>query len=142
MKRCLFALLTVLLPLNTKESMSIPRRIPLEDFFRNPEKANFQLSPKGDFISYTAPYKGRMNLFVRPVANDTAIQLTFETDRDIRAYFWANNKRILFLKDNGGDENYKLYGVNTDGTDYKCLTDFDGVRTEIIDDLEDIEDEV
>ncbi|MCX7987476.1 MAG: S9 family peptidase, partial [Bacteroidales bacterium] len=46
------------------------------------------------------------------------------------------------LKDNGGDENYKLYGVNTDGTDYKCLTDFDGVRTEIIDDLEDIEDEV
>ncbi len=123
-------------------SMNAPRRIPLEDFFRNPEKANFQLSPQGNFISYTAPYKGRMNIFVRPVRVDTPVQLTFETDRDIRWYFWANNKRILFLKDNGGDENYKLYAVNIDGSDYKCLTDFEGVRTEIIDDLEDIEDEV
>jgi dipeptidyl aminopeptidase/acylaminoacyl peptidase len=141
MKVCIFSVVTVLLSLNLI-AMNVPRRIPLEDFFRNPEKANFQLSPQGDYISYTAPYKGRMNIFVRPAEADTPVQITFETDRDIRAYFWANNRRILFLKDNGGDENYKLYGVNIDGSDFKCLTDFDGVRTEIIDDLEDIEDEV
>ncbi len=144
MKRFFLFTFIVILSVNwlNGQDMSKTRRIPLEDFFRNPEKANFQLSPDGNYFSYTAPYQGRMNIFVQKADSDSAIRITSETDRDIRSYFWANNQRILFLKDNGGDENFKLYGVNIDGTNYKCLTDFDKVRTQIIDDLEDIEDEV
>ncbi len=121
--------------------MNVPH-LPMEDFFRNPEKAAFQISPDGKYFSFSAPYKGRMNIFVQKIGEENEVRLTSEIDRDISSYFWANNNRILYLKDNGGDENFKLYGVNIDGSDLACLTEFDGVRTTIIDDLEDIDDEV
>jgi len=116
--------------------------IPLEDFFRNPEKTRYQISPDGKYYSYMAPYQNRMNVFVQERGKEESIRLTGETDRDIAAYFWPNNQQILFLKDDGGNENYKLYGVNIDGSNLVCFTDFENVRTQILDDLEDIEDEV
>lgn len=118
------------------------KQIPLEDFFKNPEKTSYQISPDGKYYSYKAPYEDRLNIFVVPVDGGEAIRLTSETDRSIAGYFWANNNRILYLKDNGGDENFWLYGVNIDGSDAKCYTGFEGVRTQIIDDLEDIPNEM
>ncbi|MDK2908641.1 MAG: hypothetical protein PWR20_208 [Bacteroidales bacterium] len=111
--------------------------LPLKDFFRNPEKTSYRISPDGKYYSWLAPYENRLNIFVQAIGSDSSIRLTSETDRDIAGYFWASGNRLLFLKDNGGDENYKLYGVNVDGTNLICLTDFPGVRTQIIDDLED-----
>jgi len=35
-----------------------------------------------------------------------------------------------------------LYGVNNDGSSLVCFIDFEGVRTQIIDDLPEIENEV
>lgn len=112
--------------------------IPLKDFFKNPERTAYKISPDGNFYSYLAPFESRMNIFVQEIGSDSAVRLTGETDRDIAGYFWANNSRLLYLKDSGGDENFKLYGVNTDDTQQICFTDFPGVRTQIIDDLEDI----
>lgn len=118
--------------------------IPLEDFFRNSEQTAFQLSPDGTYISYMAPYADRMNVFVRKVADTStpALRLTSETDRSVAGYMWADNGRILFMKDTDGDENYQLYGVNTDGTDLRAYTAFPGVRTTLIDDLEEQPDYV
>lgn len=118
------------------------RQIPLEDFFRNSPQAAFQLSPDGKHLSFMAPYQDRMNIFVRNLDKEEATQLTHETERSIDGYFWVDNTRILFMKDDGGDENYHLFGVNLDGSDLRCYTPFDGVRVRIIDDLEDIPDQV
>ncbi|NCA74793.1 MAG: S9 family peptidase [Alphaproteobacteria bacterium] len=124
-----------------KKPMQV-RQIPLEDFFKNPEKARYQISPDGKHFSFMAPYEKRMNLFVQEIGKDSAIRLTSEKDRDIAGYFWKNPNRIVFLKDTGGDENFKLYGVDIDGSDLKCFTDFPKVRTEIIDDLYEFPDEL
>ncbi len=113
------------------------RQIPLEDFFRNPEKSRFQISPDGKHYSFLAPWKDRMNIFVQEIGQDSAVRLTAETDRDISDYFWKNPGRILFLRDVGGDENWKLYGVNIDGSNLVCFTDFPKVRTEIINTMDD-----
>jgi dipeptidyl aminopeptidase/acylaminoacyl peptidase len=118
------------------------RQIPLEDFFRNPDKSRYQISPDGKHFSYMAPYEKRMNIFVQEIGKDSALRLTSETDRDIAGYFWKNPNRIVFLKDTGGDENFRLYGVNIDGSDLKCFTDFPKVRTEIFDNLYDFPDEM
>lgn len=112
--------------------------ISLEDFFRNSDRSGFQISPDGRHISFVAPYKDRMNIFVRPTDGGEELQITAETERSIAGYMWADNERLLFMKDMAGDENYRLYGVNLDGTDLRCYTDFPGVRTSIIDDLEDV----
>ena len=117
-------------------------QIPMEDFFKNPEKTSFQLSPNGEFYSYMAPYESRSNVFIQKAGSDSAIRITSETERDIAGYMWANNGRILYVKDTGGDENFHLYGVNIDGSDLKGLSVFDGVRTQLIDELEEQEDEV
>ena len=118
------------------------RQIPLEDFFRNPEKARYQISPDGKYFSYMAPYEKRMNIFVQQIGTDKAVRLTSEKDRDISGYFWKNPTRIVYLKDTGGDENFKLYGVSIDGSNLQCFTDFPKVRTEILDDLYDFPDEL
>jgi len=118
------------------------KQIPLEDFFKNPEKSSYQISPDGKYFSYMAPYKKRMNINIQKRGQDSVIRLTSETDRNIAGYFWANNDQILYMKDNGGDENYKIYLANINGEEPKCLTDFDGVRSSVINDLPDIPNEV
>ena len=125
-----------------KPALEKAPQIPMEDFFRNPEKTAFRLSPNGEYFSYLAPWESRLNVFVQKVGADSAVRITSETERDIAGYLWKGNNRILFLKDTGGDENFQLYGVNADGTEQKGLTVFEKVRTDLIDDLEDVDGEV
>jgi dipeptidyl aminopeptidase/acylaminoacyl peptidase len=128
---------------NTKQKINpivIAKQIPLEDFFKNPEKSSYQISPDGSFYSFMAPYKNRMNIFIQKIGDSSATQLTFEEARDIAGYFWPNDEQIVFLKDEGGDENFHLFGVNIDGSNPISFTDFDGVRAQIIDDLPDQKD--
>ena len=120
--------------------MVIAKQIPLEDFFKNPEKSSYQISPDGSFYSFMAPYKNRMNIFIQKIGDSSATQLTFEEARDIAGYFWPNNEQIVFLKDEAGDENFHLFGVNIDGSNPIGFTDFEGVRAQIIDDLPDQKD--
>ena len=118
----------------------IAKQIPLEDFFKNPEKSSYQISPNGSYYSYMAPYKNRMNIFIQKIGDSSATQLTFEEKRDISGYFWPNNEQLVFLKDDAGDENFHLFGVDIDGSNPISFTDFDGVRAQIIDDLPDQKD--
>jgi len=127
---------------NKDDEIMKAKQIPLEDFFKNPEKTSYKISPDGKYYSYMAPYEKRMNVFVQERGKDEVKRLTSETDRNIAGYFWPNNEQILYLKDNGGDENYKIYLANINGDEPTCLTDFDGVRSMIIDDLPDIPNEV
>ena len=39
--------------------------------------------------------------------------MTNERERPIRQYFWSpDSRRVLFIQDKGGDENFLLYGVD------------------------------
>ena len=48
-------------------------QVPLENFFKNPEKAGYQISPDGKYFSYMAPYENRLNLFVQEVGSDLSL---------------------------------------------------------------------
>ncbi len=140
-----FAITNVQAQQNNKAAMNntqAARLIPMKDFFRNSEKRSYQLSPDGNHISFMAPYKNRMNIFIQKMggSKEEPKRLTSLEDRDIAGYFWANNGRIAYLKDNGGDENFHLYAVNIDGSNDKELTPFDKVRVDIIDDLPEQDD--
>lgn len=120
----------------------VPRSIPMEDFFRNPEKASYRISPSGEYFSFLAPYESRLNIFIQKVGEEAAQRITEVTERDIAGYLWANDNQLLYVKDVGGDENYQLFGVDRNGENHKALTAIEGVKTQLIDDLEEIEDEV
>ena len=117
--------------------------IPLEDFFKNPEKSSFQLSPNGEYISYMKPWEDgnrRMNVYVKPINSDKEIRLTKASKRSLYGYFWLNDNRIAYIQDKGGDENIHIYAVNIDGTNDIDLTPFDNIQARITDDLEEDED--
>lgn len=137
---CIFVLLVGFA--SCKPAAEKAPKIAMEDFFRNPEKTAFRLSPNGEYFSYLAPWEKRLNVFVQKIGTDQAVRITSEKDRDIAGYLWKGNNRILFLKDTGGDENFQLYGVNIDGSDLKGLTVFEKVRTELIDDMKDVDGEI
>jgi len=133
----LLALLTLLLPRPARADDPL---IPMEDFFRNPEQSGFQLSPNGEYISFMKPWERRMNIFVQKIGTEEAVRVTSATERDIPAYFWSGNERIVYLQDRGGDENYRLYTVSTDGAESRELTPFENTRVTIIDSLEEQDD--
>ncbi|GIV33720.1 MAG: peptidase [Chitinophagales bacterium] len=117
--------------------------VPVETFFKNPQKTGFKLSPDGEYLAFLAPYANRLNIYVSKIGSEDApVRITNQTERDILSYFWASNDRLVYLQDKGGDENYHIYIASKDGSDEKDLTPFEGVKAEIIDELEDREDEM
>jgi len=119
------------------------RRIPLEDFFRKPERAAVRLSPSGRWLAWMAPYERRLNVFVRDLeGRGEAVRVTSATERDVAGYVWANDERIVYAQDRAGDENHRLYAVGRDGSDPIDLTPFDEVKCGIVDDLEEVEGEI
>ena len=118
------------------------RLIPLVDFFKNPVMTDFTLSPDGEHIAFMMPWERRLNVFVRRVGEDKANRITHAQERDIAGYAWANNRRIAYIQDNDGDENFRLYAVDIDGANFKALTPFEDVRVRIVDRLEDIDDQM
>ncbi len=79
-----------------------------------------------------------MNLHVQKVGSEETTRITQVTERDVAGYYWADDEHLIYLRDNGGDENFYLSVVNRSGDDDQPLTQFDNVRTQIIDDLEDV----
>ncbi|UCC41281.1 MAG: S9 family peptidase, partial [Candidatus Aminicenantes bacterium] len=117
-----------------KEEM--PRLIALEDFFKNPEKTAFSLSPDGEHLALMKPWEKRLNVHVQKIGEEKAVRITGATERDIADFFWANNNRIAYVQDTAGDLNFRLYAVNIDGSELKELTPFEKVRVSLIDRLE------
>ncbi len=124
----------------------IPKAYPVRDFFANPEKAYFRLSPDGKTLGFMQPVSvdgapRRLNVFVQPLQGSQPVgeprRLTAETARDISIYSWKGGNRILYVKDFGGDENYHLVSVDVATGTVTDLTPGDKVRAELLDELPD-----
>ncbi|GJQ63939.1 MAG: peptidase [Melioribacteraceae bacterium] len=116
--------------------------LPVEDFFKNPEKTAFHLSPGGKYISYLAPYESRMNLFIIKEDDSAAVRITSITDSDIDKYFWVNDDRLIYIMDEGGNEEYRLYAINCDGSSAIDITPADGVAIKLISLLRDDDEHI
>ena len=119
--------------LKVEETTPTPELILREVLFGNPDKSSVQLSPDGTQISYLAPVDGVLNVWVGP-ADDPAVArpVTNDIDRGIRIYFWAyTNEHILYLQDQAGNENWRVYSVNLKTGETMDLTPLEGVRAQI-----------
>ena len=101
----------------------------VEDYFKKPEQSSFQFSPDGNYFSFRQrDENGKSHVYVKNTDTDK-INLAIEEGEDlIRGYGWANNSRLIYLKDKGGDENYHIYAADIDGENSMDLTPFDGVK--------------
>jgi dipeptidyl aminopeptidase/acylaminoacyl peptidase len=93
----------------------LPPLIDRELFFGDPEIAAPRLSPDGAFIAFLRPYQGMRNIWVKRTNEpfDAARPVTADTTRPIPDYAWSRDGRfILYVQDEGGDENYNLHVVD------------------------------
>ncbi len=102
--------------------------------FGNPVRAQARLSPDGRYLSFLAPRDGVLNVWLAPAGKlDAAQPITNDRKRGIRQHYWADDGRhILFLQDEGGDENWRVYSVDVDSHKQVDLTPLEKVRAELV----------
>ncbi len=110
-----------------------PDLITRADLFGEPARHGGQLSPRGDRVAFLAPRDGVTNLWVLSVdAMDEARPVTDDRVRGVSSFRWAaDSSTLLYLQDARGDENYRLYAVDTAGGAPRALTP-GGARAEIL----------
>jgi len=107
-----------------------------ELFFGDPEISGAQISPDGNFITFLKPFHNVRNIWVkeRNQKFSEAKPLTDDTTRPVTSYFWSrDSKYVLFVQDQGGNENFRIYAVDpkTSGDPVPAardLTPYDKVR--------------
>jgi dipeptidyl aminopeptidase/acylaminoacyl peptidase len=117
----------------------MPELIPLPVLFGNPERVSPSISPDGTQLAWIAPHEGVLNVWLAPVSAESGVDLaaerviTDDTERGIREFGWAHDGRhLLYLKDTGGDENWRLHDVDVQTMERRDLTPFDNVQTQLI----------
>ena len=111
------------------ESEGAAELIPRSVLFGNPERVRPQLSPDGEQIAYIAPVDSVLNLWVMNADGTEARQLTYDTNRGVTNYFWAENGiDILYMQDLAGEENTHVYRLNVETEEVTDLTPFEEVK--------------
>ena len=105
-----------------------------DKLFGNPSKTGGRLSPDGRWLSWIAPRDGVLNVWVAPLDKPAeARALTNESKRPIRRADWSpDSKTLLYINDQGGDENFLLYGVDVASGKQTAYTPFTKTRVLII----------
>ncbi|MDA1193861.1 MAG: S9 family peptidase [Planctomycetota bacterium] len=107
--------------------------IPRRTLFGNPDRANVTVSPDGSLLGFLAPLDGVMNVWIAPLEEPAAaVAVTHDTGRGIRRYQWCHdNRRMLYLADEGGNENWTLHAIDLVTRRSRALTPTTGVAARI-----------
>jgi dipeptidyl aminopeptidase/acylaminoacyl peptidase len=107
--------------------------VPREILFGNPERDQPTLSPDGRRLAWLAPDEGVLNVWVGGVDLGDARPVTRDRDRGIRTVAWAHDGRhLLYVQDQGGDENWRLHAVDLEDGGDRDLTPFDEVQARVV----------
>jgi dipeptidyl aminopeptidase/acylaminoacyl peptidase len=128
-----FCIMTIDSGVAQTASTSSNALIPRAALFGNPVKTQARLSPDGKHVSFLAPKDGVLNVWLAPFGKlGSAKVITSDKKRGIREHLWAyDNRHILFLQDEGGDENWRVYSVDIETGKQVDLTPYKGVRAQL-----------
>ncbi|MBC7400430.1 MAG: hypothetical protein H7289_10830, partial [Mucilaginibacter sp.] len=90
-------------------------QIPINEFFKAPQKFAFKISPDGKYVSYLKNYNKKQNIFIKSLEDGKEITATSFSDFSVRGdYMWTYDNQILFGQDKDHDENQlSVLDVNT-----------------------------
>ena len=116
------------------EQIADTELIPRDLLFGNPERANVLISPDGQLLSWRAPLDGVMNVWVAPISDPSqAKAVTADKARGIGNYFWSHKPGVLlYLRDNGGDEDFHLFSVDVATGKATDLTPFPKTTAQVV----------
>lgn len=108
--------------------------IPHAILFGNPAYLKPEISPDGTRLFYLAPDGGVLNVWMAPADRPhEATVVTRDRRRGIMTFGAAHDDRTLFyLRDENGDESWRLYLLDLESGTERCATPFAGVQTRIV----------
>lgn len=113
----------------------------VSDYFAKPASSSFQLSPEGTYMSYREKDENLKNhVYVKNIKTNEVKRVITEGEELVRGYGWANDNRLIYIMDKGGNEDYHLFAVNIDGSNEKELTPYEGVKVNILESLKEDKD--
>lgn len=105
----------------------------VDDYFAKPRRSRFQLSPNGNYLSYMErDEKGKQHLWIQDTRTQKTARVLEEKENPILGYVWKTEDRLLYVMDEGGNENTMVFAINRDGGNKTSLTPFEGVKSNII----------
>ncbi|MBV8496433.1 MAG: S9 family peptidase, partial [Gammaproteobacteria bacterium] len=121
-----------------------PPLIDRDALFGEIQIAAAQVAPDGRYMAFLKPYRGVRNLWVKRTAEPfaSARPVSAEAQRPIPEYRWSRDgKYLLYIQDQGGDENFNLYAVDVaaavaasgEAPAARNITAVKGARVEIYD---------
>lgn len=113
----------------------------VEDYFAKPKASSFNFSPDGSYLFYREKDENKKNhVYVKNLETGEVTRIIEEKDELIRGFGWANENRIIYIMDKGGNEDFHLFAVDLDGQNQKELTPFEGVKVNILNSLKEDKD--
>ncbi len=110
----------------------LPRLIPLETLFGQPNRFAPRLSPDGTQMTYIAPHEGVLNIWLKTIGEDDDHPVTFDEGQGIYSHYWVKNgDYLLYKQDSNGDENHHIFRVELATGEVTDLTPFPGVKCSI-----------
>jgi dipeptidyl aminopeptidase/acylaminoacyl peptidase len=108
--------------------------IPRSALFGNPVRTQARVSPDGKYISFLAPQDGFLNVWLAPYGKlGSAKAITSDKKRGIRQHDWAmDGRHIIYLQDEGGDENWRVYSVDVETAKTIDLTPLEDVQAQVV----------
>jgi dipeptidyl aminopeptidase/acylaminoacyl peptidase len=131
-KRVCFCLLLVIATAFTSCKHSGAKQIPISDFFSAPQKSAFKISPDGKYVSYLKPYKQRLNLFVKSLADDKETRVTSFADYSLHDYYWTYNNQLVFSQDVIATDIFKFYILDVSTLKLRLITSGKNLRIKFI----------
>jgi dipeptidyl aminopeptidase/acylaminoacyl peptidase len=108
--------------------------IPRELLFGNPERTDPKLSPDGTAMSWLAPdARGVRQVWVGTLGAEDGRCVTADRSRGISLYGWTwDSKKIVYIQDSDGDENYHMFAVDLESGNVRDLTPWQGITAAFV----------
>lgn len=92
---------------------NVATKLPVEHFFKNPTYSSLQLSPDGKYMALLSPINDRRNIVIVETDGLKNMRAVTGFDKnDVRGFYWANNKDIVFTFDSDGNEAFSILKVD------------------------------
>ena len=112
---------------HTQLARSFERFVPQRRF-----QQTVAVSPDGATVAYSTNDGGQYNIWLRPVSGGDHTQITWFTDRSVRALAWSpTGETLAFAADQDGDEQYQIYLVDAAGGEQRRLSSADDRQYEL-----------
>jgi len=106
--------------------------IPINNFFRAPQKNQFKISPDGKYVAYLSSYKEKQNLFIRSLADGKERVGTTFDNYSVHDYYWTFDNQIIFTQDIITADQFNIYALDVSTLSVHKLLSEDKVKIRIL----------